>query len=324
MDRPDGAVSDGARPRLAHPDPEDRGGRSAGAAGRASCGASSACRWSPSRSSSSPGPTWRRWSRRASARSPGRSRSGSRPATCTTTMSPSGASEAAFYERQEKRNAARLAKDPNATVKWRQYTGKPTYLDQIVTSLKTVFMGFLLAAIVAVPLGVLCGLSPIVNAALNPLIQIFKPVSPLAWLPIVTMVVSATYVSDDPMFEKSFLNSAITVTLCSLWPTLINTALGVAVDRQGPAQCRARAQARLGEQGLQARPAVLAAADLHRAAAVARRRLDGADRGRDAGAEPGPREVRLGRVPERIVRIARARSWSRCSPSASSASCSTG
>ena len=67
-----------------------------------------------------------------------------------------------------------------------------------------------------------------VNAAFNPLIQIFKPVSPLAWLPIVTMVVSALYVSDDPLFSKSFLTSAITVTLCSLWPTLINTALGVA------------------------------------------------------------------------------------------------
>jgi nitrate/nitrite transport system permease protein len=66
------------------------------------------------------------------------------------------------------------------------------------------------------------------NAAVNPLVQIFKPVSPLAWLPIVTMVVSAVYVSDDPMFEKSFLTSAITVTLCSLWPALINTALGVA------------------------------------------------------------------------------------------------
>jgi nitrate/nitrite transport system permease protein len=41
------------------------------------------------------------------------------------------------------------------------------------------------------------------------------------------MVVSATYVSDDPMFEKSFLTSMITVTLCSLWPTLINTSVGV-------------------------------------------------------------------------------------------------
>jgi nitrate/nitrite transport system permease protein len=137
------------------------------------------------------------------------------------------AKEAAFYQRQDERNAARLAKEPGAEVKWRQYTGKPTYIDQIVTSLKTVFMGFLLAAAVAVPLGVVCGLSSVVNAALNPLIQIFKPVSPLAWLPIVTMVVSATYVSGDPLFEKSFLNSAITVTLCSLWPTLINTAVGV-------------------------------------------------------------------------------------------------
>jgi len=63
---------------------------------------------------------------------------------------------------------------------------------------------------------------------LNPLIQIFKPVSPLAWLPIVTMVVSATYTADDGWFTKSFLTSAVTVTLCSLWPTLINTSLGVA------------------------------------------------------------------------------------------------
>ncbi|MGE0421814.1 MAG: ABC transporter permease [Reyranellaceae bacterium] len=138
----------------------------------------------------------------------------------------------AFYARQEKRNAERLAADPNAEIKWRAYTGKPTYIDQIMTSLKTVFLGFMLATLVAVPLGILCGLSPSVNAALNPLIQIFKPVSPLAWLPIVTMVVSAVYVSDDPLFEKSFLNSAITVTLCSLWPTLLNTAVGVgSIDR---------------------------------------------------------------------------------------------
>jgi nitrate/nitrite transport system permease protein len=86
--------------------------------------------------------------------------------------------------------------------------------------------------LIAIPLGVFCGLSPTMNAAFNPLIQLFKPVSPLAWLPIVTMVVSAVYVSDDPTFEKSFLNSAITVTLCSLWPTVINTALGVSsIDR---------------------------------------------------------------------------------------------
>jgi nitrate/nitrite transport system permease protein len=110
----------------------------------------------------------------------------------------------------------------------RPYTGKPTFVDQIFTSLKTVFTGFVIATVVAVPLGILCGLFVSFNSAINPLVQIFKPVSPLAWLPIVTMVVSALYVSDDPTFPKSFLISAITVTLCSLWPTLINTSVGVA------------------------------------------------------------------------------------------------
>jgi nitrate/nitrite transport system permease protein len=135
--------------------------------------------------------------------------------------------EAAFYERQEKRNADKLAKDPEAEVTIRPYTGKATFIDQIFTSLFTVFVGFLLATLIAVPVGVIAGLSDTIYSALNPLIQIFKPVSPLAWLPIVTMVVSALYVSENPMFEKSFVTSAITVTLCSLWPTLINTAVGV-------------------------------------------------------------------------------------------------
>jgi len=138
------------------------------------------------------------------------------------------AKERAFYERQEKRNAELRASDPNAQVKIRPYTGAPTYLQQIITSLETVFTGFIFATLVAVPLGVLSGLSQTVSTAINPLVQVFKPVSPLAWLPLVTMVVSALYVSSDPMFPKSFLISAITVTLCSLWPTLINTALGVA------------------------------------------------------------------------------------------------
>jgi nitrate/nitrite transport system permease protein len=133
-----------------------------------------------------------------------------------------------FYARQEVRNAEALAENPEAEVRVRRYTGKPTYFDQILTSLKTVFTGFVLGVLIAVPLGVVAGLSKTVNAAINPLVQVFKPVSPLAWLPIVTMVVSAVYVSSDPLLEKSFITSAITVTLCSLWPTLINTALGVA------------------------------------------------------------------------------------------------
>jgi nitrate/nitrite transport system permease protein len=133
----------------------------------------------------------------------------------------------AFYERQEERNA-RLAADGKADrVKWRGYTGKPTYLDQIVTSLFTVALGFAVATLVAVPIGIACGLSRSVNGAVNPLIQIFKPVSPLAWLPIVTMVVSALYADSADWLPKSLVISAITVTLCSMWPTLINTALGV-------------------------------------------------------------------------------------------------
>jgi len=138
----------------------------------------------------------------------------------------------AFHERQTARNADRLAADPSLKITVRKYTGKPTYIDQIFTSLKTVFAGFLLATLIAVPIGLLCGLSKTINGALNPLIQVFKPVSPLAWLPIVTMLVSALYVTDEPVLEKSFINSAITVMLCSVWPTIINTAVGVSsIDR---------------------------------------------------------------------------------------------
>jgi nitrate/nitrite transport system permease protein len=143
------------------------------------------------------------------------------------------AKEAAFYERQAQRNQERLAEDPSYEPRKFQWTGKRTYLDQIVTSLYTVFVGFLLATVVAVPLGILAGSSRIVQAAINPLVQLFRPVSPLAWLPLVTLIVSALYVTTGtPMFEKSFLISAITVTLCSLWTTLINTAIGVtSVDK---------------------------------------------------------------------------------------------
>ena len=136
--------------------------------------------------------------------------------------------EVAFYKRQEVRNAKKLEKNPDAAIKIRDYTGKATYPQQIMTSLWTVFAGFVLASVVAIPLGVICGLSPAFNAAINPIIQIFKSVSPLAWLPIVTLIVSALYVVEgEATFSKSFLVSAITVTLCSLWPTLINTAVGV-------------------------------------------------------------------------------------------------
>lgn len=111
----------------------------------------------------------------------------------------------------------------------------PTFVDQIITSLKTVFFGFFIATVIAVPVGVLCGMSPWCNAALTPFIQIFKPVSPLAWLPLAGLVIIWAYSgteSGETYFEKAFLISAVTVSLCSLWPTLVNTTLGVAsVDK---------------------------------------------------------------------------------------------
>jgi nitrate/nitrite transport system permease protein len=133
-----------------------------------------------------------------------------------------------FMARQEARNAETLAANPQAKVTIRPYTGKPTFFHQIGTSLITVLSGFFLASLIAIPLGILIGLNESVYAAVNPLIQLFKPVSPLAWLPLVTMVVSAVYVSQDPTFSKSFLTSMFTVLLCCLWPTVINTAVGVA------------------------------------------------------------------------------------------------
>lgn len=140
--------------------------------------------------------------------------------------------EQKFYQRQETRNALKLEKNPDAVLKIRAYTGQATFFDQIITSLYTVGFGFFIASIIAVPLGVVCGLSETVYRAVNPIIQTFKPISPLAWLPLVTMVVSALYVSEDPMFEKAFLTSAFTVALCCLWPTVVNTIVGVSsIDR---------------------------------------------------------------------------------------------
>ncbi len=140
--------------------------------------------------------------------------------------------EDAFYLRQDKRNAEKLASDPEAVIKVRRYTGKPTFIDQIWTSLVTVFTGFFMASLIAIPIGIVTGLSNDLYRSINPIVQLLKPVSPLAWLPIVTMVVSAVYVSDDPMFDKAYVTSAFVVMLCCMWPTLINTAVGVSsVDK---------------------------------------------------------------------------------------------
>ena len=136
------------------------------------------------------------------------------------------ATEAEFYAAQEARNEAAIAAGNPGAVREFSFAGPPTFPDQIITSLETVALGFFLATIVAVPIGLVCGLSKRVNAAINPLVQIMKPVSPLAWLPIVTMVISALISSADPVLPRAFVISALVVMLCSLWPTLINTAVG--------------------------------------------------------------------------------------------------
>ncbi|WP_375467553.1 nitrate ABC transporter permease [uncultured Nostoc sp.] len=86
----------------------------------------------------------------------------------------------------------------------------------LIASLRWVLLGFLLGAVVAIPLGFLIGMSRPAMLALNPIIQIFKPVSPLAWLPIALAIFNLA----DP-------SAIFVIFITSLWPTIINTALGV-------------------------------------------------------------------------------------------------
>ena len=138
------------------------------------------------------------------------------------------AAEKAWYVTQDQNNEALIAAGRGDEVRNFPYAGSPTFLDQIWTSLRTVALGFFIGTVIAIPLGLLSGLSTLFQKAINPLVQIMKPVSPLAWLPIVTMVIAATITSDDPFLPKSFVISALVVTLNSLWPTLINTSVGAA------------------------------------------------------------------------------------------------
>jgi len=92
---------------------------------------------------------------------------------------------------------------------------------QIAYSLLRVGAGFGLAAIVAIPLGFVIGMSPLLNAALNPFIQVLRPVSPLAWMPL------ALYSIKD-----SAISAVFVIFICSIWPMLLNTAFGVASVRR--------------------------------------------------------------------------------------------
>jgi len=87
---------------------------------------------------------------------------------------------------------------------------------QILASLERVFGGFALAVLVGVPVGLLIGMSKNVQYALDPFIQIFKPVSPLAWLPLLLFV-----------FQDINTTAISTIFITSIWPIIINTALGV-------------------------------------------------------------------------------------------------
>ncbi|WNJ17846.1 ABC transporter permease subunit [Pontibacter sp. G13] len=105
------------------------------------------------------------------------------------------------------------------------YTGRPSFIDQIFTSLKTVLVGFLIAMLIAIPIGVVIGLNDTLRTAFNWLIQVFKPVSPVVWLLLVFMIVKTLTLNVD--MDTSFIISSISVGLCAMWATLVNTSLGV-------------------------------------------------------------------------------------------------
>jgi len=92
---------------------------------------------------------------------------------------------------------------------------------QLAWSLYRVLTGFFLAALIALPLGFLIGMSPMMYKALNPFIQVLKPISPLAWMPLALFII-----------KDSETSSIFVIFICSIWPMLINTAFGVAGVRQ--------------------------------------------------------------------------------------------
>ncbi|MGE0602955.1 MAG: nitrate ABC transporter permease, partial [Xanthobacteraceae bacterium] len=92
---------------------------------------------------------------------------------------------------------------------------------QLAYSIGRVAIGYLLAVLVAIPLGFLIGMSQLMSRALDPFIQVLKPISPLAWMPL------ALYTIKDSNYSAIFV-----IFICSVWPMLINTAFGVATVRK--------------------------------------------------------------------------------------------
>jgi nitrate/nitrite transport system permease protein len=125
-----------------------------------------------------------------------------------------------------------------------EYAGSKTIWYQVQRSILCVFTGFIIGSIIAIPIGIFCGLNKTFMAIMTPFIAIFKPVSPIVWLPIILIIVMGAFPNPDkhpfmkllaelPLIgvykvNPAFMASAITVALCSLWATMANTALGVA------------------------------------------------------------------------------------------------
>ena len=157
---------------------------------------------------------------------------------------PAGSAAAAGLTPEQVEYQKLLGKDPGADAK--QNNGFPTLTqmrETIVTnlahpfydngpndkgigiqlghSLMRVGLGFGLAALIAIPLGFVIGMSPLMYRALDPFIQVLKPISPLAWMPL------ALYTIKDSSISGIFV-----IFICSVWPMLLNTAFGVAGVRR--------------------------------------------------------------------------------------------
>ncbi len=92
---------------------------------------------------------------------------------------------------------------------------------QLAYSIARVAIGYLLAALVAIPIGFVIGMSSLVYKALDPFIQVLKPISPLAWMPLALFTL-----------KDSSISAVFVIFICSLWPMLINTTFGVASVRR--------------------------------------------------------------------------------------------
>ncbi len=154
------------------------------------------------------------------------------------TNTPAGPAGSAAMSAEEIEYAKMMGKDPGATkaagfppplevarTTWK-HLSDPFYDKgpndkgigiQLAHSLARVALGFFLAMAVAIPLGFLIGMSPLMQKAFNPFIQVLKPISPLAWMPL------ALYTLKDSSVSGIFV-----IFICSVWPMLINTAFGVA------------------------------------------------------------------------------------------------